>query len=354
MRTPEILTLRLSNTGLTNSSFRSAADAVAYLGAVQAQDFHAAKWALGLRVKNATDQTIEKSFNAGKILRTHVLRPTWHFVTPENIRWMLDLTSPRIKAILRPYNRKLDLDDALFSKSNAAIVKTLKKQRYLTRQEIKTVLSNVGTQTNVQRLAHIVNWAELEALICSGPCREKQLTYALMEERVPKYEKIAREEALSKLALIYFTSHGPAQIADFAWWGGLTAGDARIAIDLIKSQLEKTTRDSKTYWFVPRQKMGASRSQSAYLLSIYDEYTIAYKDRSDLSSGREIERAISLWNAFNGVIVLNGRVAGAWKKTPKKNSTEIDLNPFREFNKREQNRLRSEIIRYRKFFGYAT
>lgn len=351
MNASEILKLRLHNSGLSHSPFKSAADAVSHLGAVQAQDFAAAKWALGLRIKNSTDKDIEKAFNEGAILRTHVMRPTWHFVVPEDIRWMLELTAPRVKKLLMHYNRKLGLDDALFAKSNAAIVKALQGDMYLTRQELKTILTNMGIETNVQRLAHIIMWAELDGLICSGPRREKQFTYALMDERVVRAKRLSREQALAKLAINYFTSHGPAQLEDFSWWSGLAVKDARVALDSIKSKLKQATLDGKTYWFSNRTKVTASKSPFALLLSIYDEYTIAYKDRGDISVVRDIERMISMGNALTAVIVLNGKVAGTWNKTLKKNTVKIRLNPFRKFSKDEQDALESEVARYGKFVG---
>ena len=176
MNATEILTLRLHHTGLIDSPFKSAAEAVSSLGAVQAQDFAAAKWALGLRVKNSTDNDIEKAFNEGTILRTHVMRPTLHFVTPENIRWMLGLTAPRVKSFLETYNRKLGLDEAVFAKSNAAIVNALHDRTYLTRQELKSVVAETGIVTDVQRFGHLIARAELDGLICSGPRRGKQFT----------------------------------------------------------------------------------------------------------------------------------------------------------------------------------
>lgn len=352
MDASEIRKLRLHNTGLSNSPFKNAADAVSHLGAVQAQDFAAAKWALGLRTENSIDEDIEKAFNEGKILRTHVMRPTWHFVVPEDIRWMLESTAPRVKALLAHYNRKLELDDALFAKSNAAISKALQDHTYLTRQEIKAILTRIGIETNVQRLAHIVTWAELEGLICSGPRHGKQFTYALLEERVPKAKKLSREQALAKLALNYFTGHGPAQLKDFSWWSGLAIKDARGALDLIKSELEQATFDGKTYyWSSAQTDVTTPKMPSAFLLSIYDEYTIAYKDRGDISEARDIERMISMGNALTAVIILNGKVAGTWNKALKNNTIEIRLNPYRQLNKNEQEALESEVARYGKFVG---
>ncbi|HII92043.1 MAG TPA: winged helix DNA-binding domain-containing protein [Methanosarcina sp.] len=352
----EIIRLRLHNTGLSDSPFKSAADAVSHLGAIQAQDFAAAKWALGLRIKNSTEEDIEKAFNEGIILRTHVMRPTWHFVAPEDIHWMLELTAPRVKTLLSRYNRKLELDDALFARSNAAIIKALEGHSSLTRQELKAVLKDTSIETNVQRLAHIIMWSELDGLICSGPRRGKQFTYALLEERVGKAKKLSREQALAKLALKYFTGHGPAQIQDFSWWSGLTVEDARDALDLVKSRLNQVTLDGKTYWFLTNTKATSSKSPSAFLLSIYDEYVIAYRDRGYISEARDIERMISRGNAFTSVIILNGKVAGTWdkalkKSTLKENTIEIRLNPFQQLNGEEEEALELEVARYGKFVG---
>lgn len=350
MDSAEILRLRLQNTGLCDSRFDTAAQAVSHLGAVQSQDFAAAKWALGLRVGNSTDESIEDAFNQGSILRTHVLRPTWHFVTPQNIRWMLELTAPRVKQVMASYNRKLELNDALFAKANKALRKALRGHSYLTRQELKSVLEGAGIQTNVQRLAHILIWPELDGLICSGPLRGKQLTYALLEERVPEAKRLEAEEARAKLAAIYFKSHGPAQLQDFSWWSGLAMKDVNNALDPIKSKLAHSEIHSKTYWFYPDAE-SCRQSQRAFLLSIYDEYTIAYKDRSDLSETRDVTRMMTKGNSLNSVIILNNKVAGTWRKIQKKDSIEISLQPFRKLKNAEARALQSEIDRYGKFTG---
>jgi hypothetical protein len=351
MNASEILDLRLHNTGLSHSPFRSAAEAVSHIGAVQAQDFAAAKWALGLRIKDSTDEDIEKAFNEGTILRTHVMRPTWHFVVPENIRWMLELTAPRVKKLLINYNRKLELDDVLFAKSNATIVKSLRGHKYLTRQELKTVLTNTGINTNVQRLAHIIMWAELDGLICSGPRRGRQFTYALLEERVEKTKRLSRKEAFAELALNYFTSHGPAQLEDFSWWSGLPLKDARDALDLIKSKLKQAPLNGKEYWFSSDTKVTHRSPPSAFLLSIYDEYTIAYKDRYDISEERDIERMISMGNALTAVIILNGKAVGTWKRVMTEDSVEIKLNPFKKMDEDKLKLINKAAEKYGKFLN---
>lgn len=350
MNTSDILRLRLYNSGLS-FPFEKAVDAVSHLGAAQAQDFPAAQWGLGLRVRNSTDKDIERAFNDGKILRIHVMRPTWHFVLPEDIRWMLELTAPRVKSLLKNYNLKLGLDDALFAKSNAVIISGLEGHNYLTRQELKARLADTGIETDVQRLAHIITQAELDGLICSGPRRGKQFTYALLDERVDGSDRPDREQSLAKLAFRYFTSHGPAQLKDFSWWSGLAEKDARSALYMVKSGLNQATFDKKTYWFPPHAEAVIPDRPTALLLSVYDEYTIAYRDRSDISEARYIERMIAKGNALTAVIVLNGRVAGTWKKAMKKESVEIRLNPFRELDKDEREAVEAMVERYGRFFG---
>jgi Winged helix DNA-binding domain len=233
---------------------------------------------------------VEKSFNEGKFLRTHVMRPTWHFVLPEDIRWMLELTSPRVKRILAPYDMKLDITKGWLSQSQAVIEKALEGKINLTRADLAEQLEKKNLTARGQRLAHILAYAELNALICSGPRKGKQFTYALLDEVVPKWRKLNREEALAKLALKYFTSHGPAQNSDFAWWSGLSAKDANDGISLIQPKLNQTNLNGKTYWFSPKteedERLDSATldsAQQAFLLSIYNEYTIAYKDRRDIS-----------------------------------------------------------------------
>ena len=121
MKNFDIARLRLHNQRLSTTTFKNPGDVVRWFGAVQSQDYAGAKWALGQRIQNATDASIDQLFNEGKILRTHVMRPTWHFVTPANIRWMLELTAPRVHAANTFMYRKLELDKAVFRRSNAAL-----------------------------------------------------------------------------------------------------------------------------------------------------------------------------------------------------------------------------------------
>lgn len=347
----EIAGQRLFNQHLSGNPFAKPEDVVKHLGAVQAQDFAAAKWSVGMRVENATDETVERAFNEGRILRTHIMRPTWHFVSPKDIRWMQELTKNRVKQLMNTYNRKLELTDALFAKSNKVIVKALQDNNFLTRQELKKILESIGIKTDVQRLAHIIMYAELDALICSGPRRGKQFTYALLEERVSSVKKVQDDEALAKLTLKYFSSHGPSQLKDFSWWSGLTVKDAHEGLSMVKSKLREETVDGKTYWFSANTIITRHPPLTARLLSIYDEYTIAYKDRSALGGEKYVEKLLSMGNALTSVLILDGIIAGTWKRVLKKNRVEISIKPFRKLMKPEQEAIKQESERYGKFLG---
>lgn len=349
MQNMDIVHHRLDNQRLSKPAFRKPSEVVGWLGAVQAQDYAAAKWALGLRMRQATDATIEKALNEGSILRTHIMRPTWHFVLPEDIRWMQALTAPRVRALMAHYDRKLELTDAVLSQCHRVTARALEGQNYLTREELAERLKNNGIPARGQRLAHIVMHAELNALICSGPRRGKQFTYALLEERAPEARKLSQDEALAKLALLYFTSHGPAQLKDFSWWSGLSARDAQAALNSVQSQLAEETIDHKTYWFFPQNHVVKPATPTAFLLSIYDEYTIAYNDRSALASGPYAATMRQMGNALTAVMILDGLIVGTWKRELKKDKVLVKLSPFRSLDKDEHEALAAAAGQYGAF-----
>lgn len=352
MNSSDIRNLRLQNQKLINSSFKDAASVVEWLGAVQSQDFPAAKWAIGLRMKNGSADDIESGFNQGKILRTHVMRPTWHFVLPQDIRWMLELTAPRVKKILASYDRRLEISEKLLSRCKKIFTKALQEHKYLTRSELADELEKNKIMARTQRLAHILAHAELDAILCSGPRRGKQFTYAFLDERVQTPQrKLKRDEALATLAQTYFTSHGPAQVKDFSWWSGLSTKDSNEALAMIKSKFVQESVNGKTYWMTNNSNLRTLRT-NAFLLSIYDEYTIAYRDRSDLGNERYVEKLIRMGNALTAVIVIDGQIAGTWKRKMNKSKAEVSTNLFRKLSKGEQKALQHAEDTYLRFFGH--
>jgi hypothetical protein len=343
---------RLLNQRLTGSSFTQAQEIVSWFGAIQAQDFAAGKWALGLRAPGLTDTSIEQAFNAGVILRTHILRPTWHFVAPADLRWMLALTGPRVNAFNASYYRKFGLDDETFRYSHAALEKTLQGGKALTRPELETALQQAGVNTDDLRSTLLVMRAELDGVLCSGPRLGKQFTYMLLEERVPPTRKLERDEALAELTRRYFTSHGPATLADFAWWSGLTLSDARSGLEAVKTQLASETVRGQTYWFDASAPTGRENPQQVYLLPNFDEYTVAYTDRSAISVGVDLAKLDPRSEGIlNYVIVIDGQFAGNWKRVIKKNEIIIELHPFAPLTDAEQQAIVLAADRYGAFLG---
>ena len=276
----EIAWRRLAGQFLTVPGPAKPADVVRRLGAVQAQDYAGAKWALAQRTKAATDAAVDRAVDAGTIVRTHVLRPTWHFVAACDLRWMLALTGPRISRALASYNRVLEITPAVIHRSHAAITKALEGGRHLTRAEVAAVLSRakVGALTG-HRFGRLVVQAELDAIICSGARRGKQSTYALLDERVTAARGFERDTALAELARRYFPTRGPASAHDFAWWSGLTVADARRAVAILGRELEPIDVGGRPFWMSAGAK-APPRKPCAHLLPNYDEYFIGFVDRS--------------------------------------------------------------------------
>jgi hypothetical protein len=342
MNSSDVVSQRLDNQKLSSSEFRQPVDVVRWLGAVQAQDFNAAKWALALRMHTATDAEIEKAFNDGQILRTHVMRPTWHFVAPEDIRWLLQLTAPRVNVRSGPNYRKLELDSATFKRSNKVLTKALRGGKYLVRSALKKVLNEAGIVAgDTVRMAHILLRAELDGVVCSGPRLGKQFTYALLEERVPATKALSRDEALAKLTRRYFTSHGPATLQDFVWWSGLTAADARHGVELVDRHLRQ-----ELVYLSPRAVKTSKPKHSAHLLPAYDEYTVAYKDRQTIFDGKP---SLTTWDLLGPIVIVNGHVVGTWKNSP-----TIALNISRALNESEKLAITNAANRYTAFLDPAT
>jgi hypothetical protein len=344
----EIVFRRMVQQQLAAPSFPTPAQVVGWLGAVQAQEYESAKWALQLRLPRPAAQAIEQAFQDGQILRTHVLRPTWHFVTPADIRWLQQLTAPRVKAALASSDRMLGLDEDLRRRAFRAIDQEL-RGRQMTRAELAGVLAGVGIDASGQRLAHLVMHAELDCLLCSGPRRGSQHTYMLLEERVPPQPDRTREEALAELAHRYFNSRGPAQVRDFSWWSGLTMVDARAAIALL-TDLRGETLDGKTWYALPNERLTAlEQAPLALLLPNYDELLISYSDRGDIVDPARVRDV--LFSFASGSILLDGQIAGLWKRSVDRRSASIAITPFRALLPAEQGAVDEAARRYEEFIG---
>ncbi len=275
----EIATRRLRAQRLLGDPFPSPVDAVRWLGAVQSQDYGGAKWALAQRTAGATDAALDRLIDEGAILRTHLMRPTWHFVLPEDIRWLLELTSTRLLGGLAGRYRQLEV-------------------------------------------------------IVSGPRRGKQFTYALLDERAPAAGRLERDEALAELTRRYFRSHGPAQIRDLGWWSGLTAADIKRGLAAVGTDLEHQAIDGKDYWFDPRCAAGRKPPLTAHLLPNFDEFTVAYRDRDavihpdlrfDPSFFAYYREAAPQGGILSNVVTIGGLVRGSWRRRLASKVVEVEV-----------------------------
>jgi hypothetical protein len=341
---------RLSAQRIARGAFKAAHEVVSWLGAVQAQDYAGAKWALGVRlVEGATDETIERALSEGSILRTHALRGTWHFVSAEDIHWMLGLIAPRVVARCASRYRELELDARTFRRSNTVICKALSGGRHLTRTELGAALRDARIATTGERLTHLLHRAELDALICSGATRGKQRTYALLDERVPRPKaRPLRDEAMAELARRYFQSRGPATVADFMWWSGLSASDARSALMSVKSSLVADVAGGTTYWRTGRP-VAPARSPSAALLPPFDEYLVAYRDRGAVLDPKHARRVNDGGGMLNASLIVDGRVCGTWRRVLSKNAVSVEVDAFDPPTSRTKRAIVAAARRYGAF-----
>jgi hypothetical protein len=332
-------------------------DVVGWLGAVQSQDYGPAKWAVGQRIRGAmsTDAAIDRAFNAGSILRTHVLRPTWHFVLPADIRWLLDLTGARVLAQNVYMCRREGLDDATQATANALFARALQGGKHLTRKELELVLTTGGIAAATGfRIGYLLMNSELRGLICSGALSGKQHTYALLDERAPPAQarRLNRDEALAELTRRYFTSHGPATIKDFRWWSSLKVTEIRAGLAMVAHQLEHADIDGATYWFGLPPPVTRPPSPTVHQLQGYDEYIVGYSETKFALDSAGTARATAGNDViFNMIVLLDSQVAGHWKRTLKRDAVHIEIALYTPFDAAQTDALYAACARHAEFLG---
>jgi hypothetical protein len=342
---------RLHNQHISAPSFQKPEEVVRWMGAVQAQDYFGALWAVGLRMQRATAAEVEQAMADGRIIRTHPMRDTWHFVAADDIHWLLALMAPGRITRNGPWYRRLELDEATIAASQAVFAKTLQGGKSLIRRELAATLEQAGISTQGLRLTFLLARAEIEGVICSGPRRGKQFTYRLLDELVPTYKTFERDEAIAELARRYFTSHGPATVQDFVWWSGLKVAEARAGLAMVKSHLTHEVIDGQTYWRSPFTPSAQNLAETAYLLPSYDEYTVSYKDRSAIFDGPRASQLDRETTILNPTIVIDGRVVGLWARTIQKDAVIITPKLFTPLNQVEKQAITAPAECYAAFFG---
>ncbi len=345
----DLISQRLLNQHLLGPKFPTTADAVAHFGAIQGQDYLYSLWALGLRVEGATEASIERALEERQIIRTWPLRSTIHYVTAADARWMVKLSAERVLRSAAGRLRQLELDDETFSRSREIIIAALRENESMPRPALMKALGEGGVSTARQRGYHILWYHAHEGLIGLGPRMGKQPSVVLIDAWLPPAKEYSREEASAELARRYFTSHGPATIEDYTWWSGLAPAEARSGLEAVKSQLSSESVGGVEYWLP--QPHEETISPSAHLLPFLDEYLVAYKNR-DAALPPEFNAMVDSGNVlFHPPLLIDGRVAGIWKRALKKDRVVITATPLRPLAGDEEERLATAATRLGDFLG---
>ncbi|MGF6925790.1 hypothetical protein QFZ48_001290 [Chitinophaga sp. W2I13] len=345
----DIAALRLQHQQLLKTSFKKPQDIVAFFGAMQAQEHANSKWGIGVRLPGSTDADIEKAISNKSIIRTTAFRGTLHLLAAADVRWILQLIAPTIKARMGSMMRKLDMDNALLQKTNQYIAKALQGGNHLTRKELITLLQEKGINTDDHRMNHIIYHAAADGIICNGPLSGKQFTYTLLDEWLPGTATFNKQTSLVTLAKRYFISHGPATLPDFAQWAGLSLTDAKTGLEGAQSALKPLDVSGTAYWMAPGKKQ--TTHDTALLLPAFDEYFIGYKDRSTLIDMQFAKKVMTINGIFNPIMVQNGQIIGTWKRSFKKDSVTIMTDPFKPLKKATFKTFEPAAQQYADFLG---
>jgi hypothetical protein len=352
MSLSEIASSRLFNQQIIRSSCRTPVEVVAKLGAMQAQDYSGALWSIGLRLTNATEAAIERAISNREIIRTWPMRGTLHFVAAADIRWMLELLTPRVIAGSAYREKRLELHETIFARCRKLFTRALSGDRQLAREAMLDLLEREGISTANNRGYHILWRLAQEGLICFAGRSGKEHTFALLGDWVPESKQLDRETALRELAVRYFTSHGPATVQDFVWWSGLKVSDARAGLESTGSRLNREKIGNVDYWMINQKDLPSAENLHVHLLPGFDEYLLGYTDRSAVLNREHAQKICPGSNGmFKPTVAIDGQVAGTWKKTVKKTSMIISIGSFATLKKAAKPRLIEAADRYGAFLG---
>ncbi len=351
MDIPTLTRLRLSNQFITHESSISPAEVVRQLGMVQAQDYLGALWAVGLRASNSTEAQVEQALSERKIVRTWPARGTLHFVTPEDVRWMLGLLTPRVIAGTRLRYKQLELDEQTFSKSRDVFTQILNGGNQLTREELYQAMQAANISPKGQRSIHIIGRLAQEGLLCFGPRVGKKHTFVLLDEWIPQGKSLDHEQALLEITLRYYTGHGPATVRDFAWWAGLSAADARAGIDLAQHLLIQEKVGDQNYWMTQSTRTPGTPASDVSLLPSFDEYLVGYTDRTAVLEPAFTSYINNGGGILHPAIVKDGMIIGTWKRTLQKKSVEITPSWFTPPTKDQEQQFDQAALKYATFLN---
>jgi hypothetical protein len=348
----DITHLRLQRLGIAEPAAETPQDVVGRLVAMQAQDYLASLWAVGLRMQGASEASVEQAIAARRIVRTWPMRGTLHLVGAADVRWLQRLLAPRVLAASAArIKRDYGLDETAFKRCRKVVEQALRNGEPITRNALYQVLDDAKIATANQRGIHITGQLAHEGLICGGPREGRQPTFVLLDAWLPPTPVKSRDEALAELALRYIRSRGPVTAQDFAWWSGLTVKEAQAAFASVHSLLQQDAIDGKVYWLSPDTELVAKPRKSVHLLPPFDEYLVGYKDRSAAVDAAFNRQVIAINGLVGASIVIDGRVVGMWKRSLGTDRVDIALTPFRALSERERSALATAARRYGRFLG---
>jgi len=347
VRELDIARWRLRSQHLVAPFAGSAGDVVGSLLAVQAENAGQAAWAVASRTRSAEQAELAKLLDDGAVVRTHVLRPTWHFVRAEDICWLLELTAPRVQRVTVQQLRTVHgLDAPAIDRAVAAVVEALTSRGELNRAQLAEELSGRGLQSGGQFLMILLAHAELDQLICSGRVTD---TYALMNERVPAPRRLARSDALAEIALRYFTGHGPATERDLSYWATLTLTDVRAGLQQVRDRLDSFQYDGRTYWHAPGEPPTKAQEPAGHLLQVLDEMYRGYQDsRWVLDAAGDVPRTREI---ATGMALVDAQLLAAMKRTVTRDRVDFELRPYRAPTRPQVKALEQAAERYGTFLG---
>jgi Winged helix DNA-binding domain len=326
----DVLTARLATQRLSGPAADDPAQVVRELLCVQSQDALLAQAMIALRCASATDADVRSALAAGDIVRTHILRPTWHYVAAADLRWLLRLTSPKVESGMAARHRQLSLDETLVGKALDVLTTRLDGRSFATRNELAGEFADAGLLTREdplfgQQAGHLLLLAELRAVICSAPSAAVEHSYALLEEVVPATPERGREQAITELVGRFVAGHGPVALSDLTRWARVTLGEARAALAGLGDQVERISVDGEELWHSPGAGLPTQRPQDAWLLSTFDEAFLSYRKVPWPRSAEHPagENPYRFAEAGGGIVLLGLEDVGAWKRTRVRGSVRV-------------------------------
>ena len=346
---------RLRNSRLAGPPLATPEEVVGWFGAVQSQDVPGALWGIAQRMTpGATIRELGTALDDGRIIRTHGPRPTWHFLAPQDLRWILALVGPRVESQNGSMYRREGIDADTLARSTEILRSALVGPEALTRAELGNALTEGGIDITGLRLGLLGMHAELEAVICNGPRRAKQATFVLVDEFVPPAPPVAPVDALRELTVRYFRSHGPALAHDMAWWSCLTVGSVREGIALSGPALEDRRIDGKDYWacagaFDPDPV--AVPAPDVMLLPNYDEYLGSYADYKPIFDDA-LPRAQNSGDVLGThLVVRDGLVVGGWRRALTRDRVTVTVTLLIPLTPAELDALEAAAAAFGRFIG---